>query len=197
MTDPTQACAKCAAVHDPTLCKAHSKRQAGGQCKNMPMHGQAVCHVHGGRRGATKAAAATRLVAEQMRKELGSLTITPVDNPLVELQRLAGEARAWKELCAEHVAKLERMRYGTEGGEAIRGEIILFERALDRCAAVLSTIVKLDIDDRLVRIAEAQKNMILAAIEAGLGAVGVSGDQARTARLAAARHLRAVPDRAA
>jgi len=190
---PLDPCQKCGQVHDPSRCKAHSKRQGGSQCLKTPMVGQEVCDVHGGRSAMSKAKGLQRVAAEQLRAQLGTLTVVPVQNPLEELQRLAGEARAWKELCAQHVAKLERMRYGTEGGEAIRGEILLFERAMDRCAQVLATIVKLDIDDRLVRIAEAQKTMILKALEAGLASVGVTGEQATTAKVAAARHLRAVP----
>jgi hypothetical protein len=59
------------------------------------MQGQEVCGSHGGRSGASKAAAATKLAEQELRKILGTLTVTPVENPLAELQLLAGEARAW------------------------------------------------------------------------------------------------------
>lgn len=189
---PGGPCPKCGTVHDPARCQAHSKRQAGAQCQSHPVRGLTVCKTHGGGSPQSKAASATWQAAEQLKQKLGTLTVVPVDNPLLELQHLAGEARAWKELCAAHVARLERMRYGTEGGEAIRGEILLFERAMDRCASVLALIAKLNIDERLVKIAEGQKEMILRALEAGLASAGVTGDAARTARQAAARHLRVV-----
>lgn len=190
--DPIAGCSKCNAVHDPARCKAHSKKQGGGQCQRWPMDGLEVCATHGGRTARSKGVSAQHAAEVELRKTLGRLTIVPVENPLAELQHLAGEAKAWKDKCAEHVANLERMRYGTEGGEAIRGEILLFERAMDRCLAVLATIAKLNIDERLVRIAEAQKTMVVQAIEAALASAGVSGAQAVEAKRVAARHLRAV-----
>lgn len=185
-------CPKCGAVHDLTKCKAHSKLQRGAQCQRDPMAGQDVCASHGGRAKQNKAAAAVRAAEGQVRETLGYLTIVPIDNPLASLQRLAGEAEAWKEACSEHVSRLRAMRYGTEGGEAIRGEIVLFERAMDRCLMVLATIAKLNIDERLVRIAEAQKMMVIQAIEASLASAGVVGPQAIEAKKVAARHLRSV-----
>lgn len=186
------ACPKCHNLHNPTKCKAHSKRQTGGQCQRSPMAGLDVCSTHGGRTARSKGVAAQHTTEVQIREALGKLTVVPVENPLAELQHLAGEARAWKEACAEHVSRLRAMRYGTEGGEAIRGEILLFERAMDRCLVVLATIAKLNIDERLVRIAEAQKTMVIQAIEAGLSAAGVQGPAAIEAKKVVARHLRVV-----
>lgn len=198
MTAPTgtppitagDVCEKCGKAHDPSKCQAHSKLQQGGQCQLAPMTGQRVCGSHGGRARQSKAAAATRTAEQKIRQQLGKLTVTPVENPLLELQTLAGEARAWKELCAEHVANLERMRYGTEGGEAIRGEVVLFERAMDRCLSILATIAKLNIDERLAEITIQQKQTVIRAIDAALSAAGVDGDAAAGARKVAARHLR-------
>lgn len=189
---PMTVCDKCMAVHDPTKCQAHSKLQRGAQCQLPPMTGQRVCGSHGGRAKQNKAAAAVRTTEVQIRQALGKLTIVPVDNPLAKLQMLAGEAEAWKDLLAEHVAKLTAMRYGTEGGEAIRGEVQLFERAMDRCLQVLATIAKLNIDERLVRIAEGQKTMVIQAVDAGIAAAGITGPKAIEARQAVGRHLRSV-----
>lgn len=185
-------CEKCGKAHDPTKCQAHSKLQRGAQCQLPPMTGQRVCGSHGGRARQNKAAAQVRTTEVQIRQALGKLTIVPVENPLAELQHLAGEAKAWKELLADHVAKLTAMRYGTEGGEAIRGEVQLFERAMDRCLQVLATIAKLNIDERLVRIAEAQKTMVVQAVDAAIAAAGITGPPAIEARKTVARHLRSV-----
>jgi hypothetical protein len=103
--------------------------------------------------------------------------------------------KQWKEAMAERVADLleaEKLRYGTDGGEAVRGEIILYERAMDRLANTLAMIAKLNIDERLVRIHEAQRDMVLAAIEAALTKAGINGPAAVEARSEAARHLRVV-----
>jgi hypothetical protein len=186
------SCPKCGNLHDPTKCKAHSRRNDGNQCLLPPMLGQQVCNMHGGRSPRAKAAGLGVVAENRLRQELGRLTVTPVANPLQELQNLAGEAQAWKELLAGHVARLSHLRYSTDGGEAIRGEIQLFERAMDRCLAVLATIAKLNIDERLVRIQEEQKNMILRAIDMALSSAGVNGTAAAQAKQVAARHLRSV-----
>lgn len=187
-----EVCAKCHVTHDPTRCKAHSKMQSGGQCQRMPMEGQAVCYTHGGRAPQNLAAADRAKTEEKLRKTLGALVSTPVANPLAELQALAGEAKAWKQICHDHMADLEKMRYGTEGGEAIRGEIILFERAIDRCAKILVDIVKLNIDERLVRVSEMQLDLVARALGAWMAEAGMTGEQQQEARRGVARHLRLV-----
>lgn len=155
-------CTKCGKVHDPTKCKAHSKRHAGDQCGNRPMAGQDVCGSHGGRTPVAKRAAEVRVVEQQVRKQIGRLQSQPVTNPLLALQELAGKAQAWMDVCEDHVAKLEKLRYGTEGGEQIRGEVQLFERAIDQCRKVLVDIARLNIDERLARIDEQQSQAMVA-----------------------------------
>jgi len=193
---PGEVCTKCGQVHNLTLCKAHlshkHKDRPGQQCQHPPMHGQKVCQTHGGRAPGAVVQGRKEYEAAVLKERLGKLTIVPVDNPLLELQRLAGEAVAWKNLMADHVAKLTSMRYGTEAGEAIRGEVQLFERAMDRCGQILGLIAKLNIDERLVAIEERRRDMILAALEAGLSKAGLSGVQAVEARKTVAAHLRIV-----
>lgn len=212
MTAPTPPpdgppCLDCNTPHDPKRCQGHSKMQAGKQCKGWPRPGLKVCKRHGGHsresRAKSEAFVADRLatttaqheVTRRVRMVMGSFTSVRIENPLSELQLLAGEMRQWKEAMAERVADLleaEKLRYGTDGGEAVRGEILLYERAMDRLAQTLAAIAKLNIDERLVKIQEGQRDMILAALEAGLSRAGVTGPLAVEARVEAARHLRLV-----
>lgn len=189
-------CPKCGTVHRPDKCQAHSLRQGGGQCGSAPVHGLTTCFHHGGaspqalqirdERTAINQAVAAASVAAIRRPS----RIPPVTNPLLELQELAGEAKWWKQVMSDHVEQLRSLRYGTDGGEAIRGEIILFERAMDRCLAILIAIAKLEIDERLVRIEAQKRDMILTAIDAGLTAAGLTGPAAADARAATSARLR-------
>jgi hypothetical protein len=201
-------CLTCGNVHDPKRCQGHSRNHGGQQCRSWKVAGLNVCRRHGGGTKAARAKSqaivaegiASRAAVDQVTRRVrmligGQFPSSRIDNPLQELQLLAGEMKQWKEAMAERVADLleaEKLRYGTDGGEAIRGEIVLYERAMDRLATTLATIAKLNIDERLVRIAEAQRDMILGAIDAALTKAGVTGPAAVEARTEAARHLRVV-----
>jgi hypothetical protein len=184
------ACSKCKQIHNPKKCVGHSLSRGGAQCGKYPQHGQRVCEFHGGAAPQNRAKARERLAERDMRKALGKLNIVPVDNPILELSRLAGEVKAWKELCAAHVAELQTMRYSTDGGEAIRGEIQLFERAMDRCLMVLGTIAKLNIDERLVRINEKQVSEFVAALRLSMARQNLAADTQRAVMVGVAEALR-------
>jgi hypothetical protein len=127
------------------------------------MHGQNVCYVHGGNARQNLDAARRRQLEEDANRalvdEFSGQQIEPVTNPLEELSRLAGEVVAWKNLLAEKITMLAEWRYEAGGhlGEQLRAEIALFERSLDRCGAVLTSIAKLNIDERLAAIDESKQ----------------------------------------
>lgn len=191
-----EVCPKCSAVHNPAKCQGHvdpAKRKAyaeGGrearaaakgewrQCQLAPLAGQDHCRSHGGAAPRAQQAAEQRVTEEKIRKRLGRLASTPVTNPLEDLLALGGKAKAWMELCEEHVAVLERLRYSTEGGEHIRGEVVLFERAVDACRKVLVDVARLDIDARLMRVTEGQIGMAMQLVDAILRRRGLDPDSA-------------------
>ncbi|WP_128381264.1 hypothetical protein [Streptomyces cavernae] len=156
--------------------------------------GTGRCRLHGGNTRNQRAAAHAQKAEQEARALLASLDVTPVDNPFTALSRLAGQAVAWQETIAGIVNQLgDRVRYeGAGGNEQLRAEIVLYERAMDRCAQVLGMIARLNIEDRMARVSEQQAEIVVAAIEAALAAAGVTGRDADEARTVAARHLRAV-----
>lgn len=172
-------------------CHAKSK-STGQQCRHSAIEGGSVCRTHGGRAPQVRAKAAERLVEAEVRAALAQLDVNPVDDPLTELSRLAGQVVAFKDKMAELVNQLEdRIRYeDVKGAEQLRSEVAVWERALDRCNTVLGTMARLKIDERLAAISEKQAAIVIAAIDAALDAVDVPGDRRPTARKAAARHLR-------
>lgn len=169
------ACPKCGAVHDPAKCKGHKRIDDGWrQCRGNKLTDQDVCGAHGGKAPRSIAAAKQRGTERELRKTLGRLTSTPVTDPLTALQHLAGKAHAWMDLLEGHVAELERLRYSAaEGGEHIRGEVVLFERAMDQCRKVLVDVARLDIDERLMRITEGQMLLALQLVDAILRRSGL------------------------
>lgn len=166
----------------------------GTACSNPPMRGGERCRMHGGASPRARAAAERRQVEGQARTVLAELGVTPVDDPLAQLLRLAGEVLAWQRATAALVNQLDHIRYQGGSGEQLRAEVQLYERSMDRAVAVLSAIARLNIDERLARISEQQADRLIGAIEAALTEVGLTGEQALTAKRVVARHLRLVEE---
>lgn len=181
-------------MDDARRCTGTSKRSQK-RCKRAAILGGTVCSIHGGKSPRAVAAAAERVLDGQVRAELARLETDPVEDPLRELQRLAGQVLAWKDALGHRVNELTSIRYTSEtGGEQLRAEVALFERAMDRCATVLTAMARLNIDERLARITERQIEVCYGALVAALGGIGLTVEQQREARALFARHLRAVPD---
>lgn len=183
--------------HDPQLCGAR-KRQGEGTCAQAAGWGTShpgtgPCKLHGGSTG-SQSARASRIRAEgDARAVLARLGAEPIEDPLAALLKLAGQVVSWQEATASLVNGLEELRYeDSKGGEQLRSEVQLYERAMDRAASVLSAIARLNIEERLARVSEQQAAAVVAAIEAALAAAGVEGDRVIEARRAVARHLRSV-----
>lgn len=132
-------------------------------------------------------------INEQARQLLYKHDAPAVTNHLDALQRLAGRALALEETIGEMVNNLRSLRYESEGGgEQLRSEVAVLERAMDRAGRLLVDIAKLNIEERLARVTERQAEMTMDALAAAMGELGMSGEQQRQARVLVARHLRAV-----
>lgn len=158
-------------------CKAKSK-STGERCKRSRTPGHLVCRLHGSASPQAQAKAQERLAAQaaqaELDKAIARFQIEPVDDPLTALKMLAGEVLAWKNAIREHVHKLTALRFATDYGDQVRGEVVLFERALDRCVSVLGVIAKLNIDDRLAAVTERQAQMLEDALFSAFEAAGVT-----------------------
>jgi len=75
-------------------CTAKSKR-SGERCRHWAMNGSQVCHMHGGRARQVKAKAKRNLAELEASRFLQSIEVVPVENPIVELQAVAGRAKAF------------------------------------------------------------------------------------------------------
>lgn len=171
-------------------CSGHSKR-TGEQCNNPPMKGAAVCRMHGGATTQARTKARQRRATAAANAVLARLDVPPVEDPFAALAELAGQAIAFKDILAERVNQLKQIRYRDhKGSEQLRSEMVLWERALDRCERFVTSMAKLDIDNRLVKISEAQAEIVLRAIDAALDAAEVEADRRPQAQRAASGVLR-------
>ncbi|MBN6054530.1 hypothetical protein JYK22_21490, partial [Nonomuraea sp. RK-328] len=170
--------------------KCKGRKTNGEPCNNYAITGGLVCHAHGGRAKQVKAKAAERAAEDKIRAQLARMDVAPVADPLTELAKIAGQVVAWKDTLADKVNELSSLRYSTEGGEQLRAEVALFERALDRCEKFLTAMARLNIDERLARISEQQADVIIKAITTVLDELGLSAEQQAEARRGVARRLR-------
>jgi hypothetical protein len=156
--------------------------------------GTGHCRLHGGNTPAQKTRARKIQADKEARAVLAELQVDPVEDPLTALAQLAGQVLGWQKATAVLVNRLgEEIRYeGRAGAEQLRAEVQMYERAMDRASTVLSTIARLDIDGRLARIEETKAQILMDAVQAGLAAIGVIGEQADKVKQVMARKLRAV-----
>ena len=183
------------AIGDGAACGA-AKRQGAGTCGQPAgwgtVHpGFGRCKLHGGGSPAGVKAAA----AAEGKYLLGVLAPArePVDDPSRELRRVGAIVLTWMEACADAISDLKNFRFlDAKGAEQLRSEIPMFERSMDRAAALLATLAKLGLDEREVAVSEAKAQMLLRALEAGLAENGITGPQAAAVKQATGRHLKLI-----
>lgn len=169
-------------------------RRTGKRCGQWPRRGTTVCNAHGARAPQVRAKAAANVAQEEVRMTAAALMkdVVPVNDPLEQLQMLAGRVLAWEEALRERVS-MDRLRYTSGlGTEQIRAEVQLLTAALRESREVLATIAKLNIDERLIAIEKGKADMVFRALQAGLVAVGVTGPAQTAALQAAGKELRLI-----
>jgi hypothetical protein len=180
---------------DTLRCGAKTQPNRGGKpCRRYPRIGTNRCPRHGGSSPQVQAKARQHVLQGKALVQLARMdTAPPVNDPLNALARIAGEITRWKDLMAQHVADLKVVAYSSlEGGEQIKGEVLLYERALDRTVAVLAAIAKLNIDERLAAISERQAVLVERAVLATLDGLDLTVEQRTGALRTLSRHLRVV-----
>jgi hypothetical protein len=174
------------------------KHQGEGTCTrpagwgtDHPGYGR--CKLHGGSVPSGRKAALEQKLQAQAAAELARLDVAPVTNALAELQVLAGQAVQWKNMMAGKVNQLTDISYrSTLGQEQLRSELLLWERALDRCLATLTALARLDIDARLVAIEEAKAVLLAEAVREALDKAGATAEQQSAAKEHVVLRLRAI-----
>ncbi len=173
-------------------CKATAR--SGEQCRRPSMKGGTVCASHGGKSPQAKAAAARRL-AEQEAAKAVRLFATPVDidpaRALVELvQWTAGEVAYWREqvraLADENPATLTwgivREKVGGEDhGTTLEAKpnvaYLMLTDAQDRLAKYAAAALKAGVEERRVKLAEDQGELVARVIRSILDQLNLTSEQ--------------------
>jgi hypothetical protein len=154
--------------------------------------GYGRCRKHLGNSPTVARAAERERVEQEAYAELARLNVAPVDNPLEELQKLAGRVLAWEKVIGGLVNDLSTIRYESkQGGEQLRAEIALLERAMDRCERVLVAMARMNVDERIARVTEKQGQLVVQVLKGALDDLGIDRGEAEVAEVMA-RRLRLV-----
>jgi hypothetical protein len=180
------------------LCGA-KKRQGEGCCRQVAGFGtdhvgHGPCKFHGGStpsvsRGAHRQAAESRahaLVAAE--------GLEPVADPVAVMTLLAAESVALVGAFRVMVADLDGLRYQGGAGEQLRAEVGLYERALDRAEKFANNLAKLGLEERAVKVTEAQAGVLATLVTEVLDSpeLALTPIQAATARKLIAERARAL-----
>lgn len=161
-----------------TACAAHNR--AGRPCGAQPLVGTEPprCRNHAGRSAEVIRAQheaqqnAVRLFRARQAAAQREGLVEYVD-PLEELHRLAGEVLMWRDVCRELVGALPELRYRAgAAGEQVRAEVGLYERSLERAEKLLADLVRLGIEERLVKLNQARAAVIERVIDGVLYDLG-------------------------
>jgi hypothetical protein len=158
--------------------------------------GHGRCRKHfGNSPNVAKAAERERVEAEAQRALAGITDFEAVTDPVLRLQLVAGRAERFMEVLGERVEELRSVRYSSEGGEQLRAEVALYERAMTSTGRLLVDLAKLGLDERMVRLSEAQGVVIVGIMLAAVRELGLGDEVEAALRPAIARQLRLTADR--
>lgn len=106
--------------------------------------------------------------------------------------QLAAEVVGFKNFIAARVTELrtDEWRYGALGGEQLRAEVAVYERAMDRAGRLLVDINRLGLEERQVRIAEQQGALLAKVIMDILDDLDLTREQRDRAYEVTPRRLR-------
>lgn len=187
-------------------CTAHrrgSNKEVG--CRQEPIQGGNVCYYHGGRTAQVRASAAERLVREAAEKELHKFGIAVKVDPAEELLDLIAHTAGYVRFLRTRVDMIEHedmvwgMSREKSGGEDFGTTyeakpnvwIQMLEHWTDRHARLLVEALKLNLDERRVKLAEAQGNAMMRVLDGVLAELGHDPNNTHTATVVA-RHLKLV-----
>lgn len=181
---------------DKPRCTAKSKR-TGSRCKRAPVVGGRVCAVHGGAAPQVKAAAERRVAAQALeanaRAVLAFEAVEPLTDPVLELAELAAEVKATVRALGQRVNALQDPRYVSPmGTEQTRAELALFGQYQDRLARMLTTLGQLGLDERRVKITEAQAAVLVQVLDRLFAFLALPADRDAAARAEVGRLIREI-----
>jgi hypothetical protein len=148
---------------EPVRCTATAKT-TGERCRNAAAAG-GVCRSHGVT-GSTKRRQAALDALHPLAK-LYDPTAPPITDPIGALQRLGSIAERGMDVAGEKVNELNRWEHEDDKGSAVlKAEIQVFLHLMKQLESILSSLAKLNLDERKVTIAERESQALVGVFDA-------------------------------
>jgi hypothetical protein len=170
------------------------------RCPMWAIKGGFVCYHHGGSAPQTIAAAKQRLKTREVEAYADSVLahegIEAIDDPLGELSRLASGSKKLMEALGARVNSLDQLEhFDAKNSPAIKAEVLMYERALDRTARLLESLVKAGYAERQIKIQESEALMVAGVLKRTIAALGLTPEQQQRAQQVLAEEFRALAPR--
>lgn len=195
---------------DKKKCGAKTRKAGGLPCALSPMPGTTRCYYHGGKAPQVQAAAKRRqqeaLAVEAVKTYGLPADVSPVEALLNEVKWTAGHVAWLREQvqAVEHDALIwGKTKQEDHGATEFPGVNVteqavsnvwldLYQKERQHLLKVCATAIQCGIEERKVRLAESQGAVIASLIQAILGDLNLSPEQAALVPTVVPRHLRAV-----
>jgi hypothetical protein len=171
-----------------TADRCRARTSSGRPCRAHPIRGGTVCVAHGGAAPQVRQAAERRLEVRRVEVEAARLMGSagedrhPLEHLLLELYRSAAVVQVLGD-------ELDDVAIVDDRGPSIVYRLWCEER--DRHARIADLALRAGVQERAVRLAEAQAQLIVGAVRAALAELNVDPDDDRTRRVLR-RHLTAL-----
>jgi hypothetical protein len=153
--------------------------------------------MHGGAAPQARAAAELRLrtqaIAADAARTLAHEGITALEDPLDELGKLAAGSKALMEALGARVNALGDLEhFDAKNSPAIKAEVQMYERAMDRTHRLLDSLVKHGYAERQIAIQESEAMLVAGVLRRVIAALGLSAEQQKQAQVLLAAEFRAI-----
>jgi hypothetical protein len=169
---------------DSGRCTSKSK-QSGERCRNHPRPGSTVCHIHGGKSPQVRRVAARRVAimeAQRIVQGLGGMVdVDPLDVLLEGVREAAYNVTVYR-IAIESYPVVE----------APKELLVKYEEWWDRAIRYAKVCVEAGVEERKVRLQEAEGALMARVVRAAVDACNPTGDERAAAVVAAGRELRAI-----
>ncbi len=170
------------------------------QCGNYQLPGLTVCRMHGGAAPQARAAGLMRVATQKIEasaaRTLAHEGITAIEDPLEELGKLAAGAKALMEALGARVNALDDLEhFDAKNSPAIKAEVQMYERAIDRVHRLLDSLVRHGYAERQIQIQESEAMLVAGVLRRVIAALGLTAEQQKSAQSLLAAEFRALEPR--